>query len=83
MRPGIVHSAESSATYDPLGSPGKSADRGGCVNQLTNHRSQSKKSSSMSPNACLIQIELWNGDIYEKPENDAKIGKGEPDEQVA
>ena len=83
VRPGIVHSAESSATYDPLGSPGKSADRGGCVNQLTNHRSQSKKSSSMSPNACLIQIELWNGDIYEKPENDAKIGKGEPDEQVA
>lgn len=61
VRPGILQSPESSATYDPVGKPGNSVDRGGCVNQLTNNRSQSKKSSSMAPNACLIEFELWDG----------------------
>jgi len=61
IRPGVMHACESSAVYDPIGEPGKSADRGGCVNQLTNQRSQSKKSSSMAPNACLIEVELWDG----------------------
>jgi len=56
-----VHACESSAVYDPIGEPGKSADRGGCVNQLTNQRSQSRKSSSMAPNACLIEVEIWDG----------------------
>jgi len=60
IRPGVVHACESSAVYDPVGKPGASADRGGCVNQLTNHRSQSKKSSSMAPNACLIEVGLWD-----------------------
>jgi trimethylamine-N-oxide reductase (cytochrome c) len=62
IMPGVVHACESSAVYDPIGEPGKSPDRGGCVNQLTNHRSQSKKSSSMAPNACLIEVELWDGE---------------------
>ena len=62
IRPGVVHACESSAVYDPIGEPGKSADRGGCVNQLTSHQSQSKKSSSMAPNACLIEVALWDGD---------------------
>ena len=62
IMPGVVHACESSAVYDPIGEPGKSPDRGGCVNQLTNHRSQSEKSSSMAPNACLIEVERWNSD---------------------
>ncbi len=33
--PGMVHSYESSAVYDPIGEPGKSPDRGGCINILT------------------------------------------------
>jgi anaerobic selenocysteine-containing dehydrogenase len=30
--PGTMHSHESAATYDPIGLPGASSDRGGCVN---------------------------------------------------
>ena len=60
LRPGVVHSYESSAVYDPIGEPGKSPDRGGCVNTLTNDRSQSERTTSMAPNACLIELELWN-----------------------
>jgi trimethylamine-N-oxide reductase (cytochrome c) len=59
LRPGVVHAYQASAVYDPLGLPGKAPDRGGCVNILTPSRSQSGKSSSMAPNACLIQIERW------------------------
>ena len=47
---------------NPSAEPGKSTDRGGCVNQLTNQRSQSKKSSAMAPNACLIEFKtLFSG----------------------
>jgi len=60
IRPGVVHAYESSAKYDPVGEPGRSADRGGCINQLTNQRSQSAKSSSMAPNACLIELESYS-----------------------
>ncbi len=60
LRPGVVQAYESSAVYDPVGEPGKSPDRGGCVNTLTNERSQSAQSTSMAPNACLIELELWN-----------------------
>ena len=60
VRPGVVQSYESSARYDPIGEPGRSTDRGGCINNLTNQRSQSGKSSSMAPNACLIELEPFN-----------------------
>jgi trimethylamine-N-oxide reductase (cytochrome c) len=63
LRPGVVQAYESSANYDPIGEPGNSTDRGGCVNNLTNQRSQSRKSSSMAPNACLIEIEPYSGDL--------------------
>jgi anaerobic selenocysteine-containing dehydrogenase len=59
--PGTVHSYESSAKYDPLGEPGNSADRGGCINVLTPSRMMIKRSHSMAANSCLVQIELWNG----------------------
>ena len=61
VMPGMIHAWESSAVYDPLGEPGKSADRGGCVNQLTPERSQTEKTTASAPNSCLIEIEPWDG----------------------
>ncbi len=58
---GTVHAYESSAVYEPMGEPGKSADRGGCINQLTPSRPVYKGTHSMAPNSCLVQIQLWNG----------------------
>ena len=43
VRPGVVHSYESSAVYEPVGEPGASADLGGCVNHADaqpSHRRQ-------------------------------------------
>ena len=57
--PGIVHSWESCAVYDPIGEPGESPDRGGCINQLTPHRFVSKNACGMAPGSCLIEIEKW------------------------
>ena len=60
--PGTVHSYESSATYDPIGEPGYSVDRGGCINQLTPSRMMIKQSHSMAANSCLVQIAKWQGE---------------------
>jgi molybdopterin guanine dinucleotide-containing S/N-oxide reductase-like protein len=61
VRPGTVHSYESAAIYDPVGEPGASPDRGGCVNILTPSRPMIKKSHSFAANSCLVQIEKWTG----------------------
>jgi molybdopterin guanine dinucleotide-containing S/N-oxide reductase-like protein len=60
MRPGVVHSYEGSAKYDPLepGKPG-SLDRGGCINLLTSARMISKNAPGMAPNSCLVEIVKW------------------------
>jgi anaerobic selenocysteine-containing dehydrogenase len=57
--PGTVHSYEGSAVYDPTGEPGRSADRGGCMNILTPSRPIIKKSHSIAANSCLVEIERW------------------------
>ena len=57
--PGITHSWESCAIHDPIGYPGQSPDRGGCVNTLTPHRFVSKNACGMAPGSCLIEIEKW------------------------
>ncbi|MCC6473399.1 MAG: molybdopterin-dependent oxidoreductase [Burkholderiales bacterium] len=59
--PGVVYTQESCAVYDPMGAPGESTDRGGCVNLLTPSRSQTAKTTASAPNSCLIEIEKWNG----------------------
>jgi trimethylamine-N-oxide reductase (cytochrome c) len=59
--PGTVHSYESAAVYDPIGEPGFSPDRGGCMNILTPSRPMIKKSHSFAANSCLVQIERWTG----------------------
>ncbi|OGA00543.1 MAG: pyrogallol hydroxytransferase large subunit, partial [Betaproteobacteria bacterium RIFCSPLOWO2_02_FULL_62_17] len=61
LPPGVVHSYASSAVYDPLGEPGNSVDRGGCINNLTPKRSIASKVLGMAPNSCLVQAELWDG----------------------
>lgn len=60
LLPGVVHSYESSAEYDPIGEPGTSPDRGGCVNVLTPKRHMTAKTSASAPNSCLIEIEKWD-----------------------
>ncbi|MDH4366899.1 MAG: molybdopterin-dependent oxidoreductase [Dehalococcoidia bacterium] len=60
VRPGLVHSYESSARYDPL-EPGKagSIDRGGCVNLLTPARMVSRNAPGMANNSCLVEVCKW------------------------
>ncbi len=60
IMPGTIHAYQASAVYDPLGEPGASADRGGCVNILTPSRLQSSKTSASACGSCLIQVETWN-----------------------
>jgi trimethylamine-N-oxide reductase (cytochrome c) len=57
--PGVVHSYESCSVYDPIGEPGESPDRGGCINILTPHRFISKNANGQAPNSCLIEVEKW------------------------
>jgi trimethylamine-N-oxide reductase (cytochrome c) len=58
---GVAHGYESSAIYDPMGEPGKSVDRGGCLNLLTPERTQTKTTHSLAGANSLVQIELWDG----------------------
>jgi trimethylamine-N-oxide reductase (cytochrome c) len=58
--PGVVHAYESSAVYDPMGEPGLSPDRGGCINLLTPKRTIIRKSQASAYNSCLIQVESWH-----------------------
>ncbi len=61
LLPGTVMGYESCAVYDPMGEPGKSVDRGGCLNQLTPGRMQIKKAHSQANSTALVEIELWDG----------------------
>ena len=69
---GVVHAYESSAVYDPIGEPGYSVDRGGCINQLTPKRSIAKKVTGTAANSCLVQIEAWDGSGELRPALGAK-----------
>ena len=63
LPPGTVHSYEGSAVYDPVGEPGASPDRGGCMNILTPSRPIIAKSHSIAANSCLVEIEKLAGDL--------------------
>ena len=60
VRPGVLHSYEGSAKYDPVeaGKP-YSVDRGGCMNILTSDRMMSKNAPGFSPNSCLVEVSRW------------------------
>jgi trimethylamine-N-oxide reductase (cytochrome c) len=40
---------------------GETVEIGGCLNMLTPDRSQTRGTSSMAPNSCLVQVEKWQG----------------------
>ena len=60
---GIIQGYESSAVYDPMGKPGESVDRGGCLNLLSPARSQVKNSHSMAISTCMVEMEKWDGTV--------------------
>jgi trimethylamine-N-oxide reductase (cytochrome c) len=60
VRAGAAHSYASSAKYEPIGEPGSSPDRAGCMNLLTSSRNIIKRSQSHAANSCLVQIEKWS-----------------------
>ena len=57
---GVCHGYESSAIYEPMGEPGKSVDRGGCLNLLTPERSQTKSTHALAGANALVEIEPWD-----------------------
>jgi trimethylamine-N-oxide reductase (cytochrome c) len=74
MRQGVVHSYASSGVYDPVGEPGKSADRGGCVNLLSSKKSQIGKAHSMAASCCLIEVEKWSaGEMASPVEQESEV----------
>jgi trimethylamine-N-oxide reductase (cytochrome c) len=72
---GVCHGYESSAVYDPMGEPGKSIDRGGCLNLLTPERTQTKTTHSLAGANALVQIEPWDGGTEHMSETFAKMEK--------
>jgi anaerobic selenocysteine-containing dehydrogenase len=76
---GVCHGYESSAVYDPMGEPGKSVDRGGCLNLLTPERTQTKSTHSLAGANSLVQVELWDrrtehmSDTYAEMEKDEEV----------
>jgi trimethylamine-N-oxide reductase (cytochrome c) len=58
---GVCHGFESSALYEPMGEPGRSVDRGGCLNLLTPERTQTKTTHSLAGSNALVEIALWDG----------------------
>jgi trimethylamine-N-oxide reductase (cytochrome c) len=59
--PGVIKSSEASAEYQPVLVDGEWVDIGGSLNVLTPSRSQQQRTSSMSPNSCLVQAVPWGG----------------------
>jgi len=48
---------------NPWASPGKSVDRGGCLNLLTPERSQTKSTHALAGANALVEIAPWDGRI--------------------
>ena len=56
---GVVKSYEASAEFKLIEVAGETVEIGGCLNMLTPDRPQTRGTSSMSPNSCLVQVEKW------------------------
>ena len=70
---GVCHGYKSSAVYAPMGEPGKSVDRGGCLNLLTPHKTQTKSTHSLAGSQSLVQVELWDRRIEHVSETFAAL----------
>jgi trimethylamine-N-oxide reductase (cytochrome c) len=44
-----------------MGTPGKTVDRGGCLNLLTPSKTQTESTHSLAGANSLVQIEVWDG----------------------
>ena len=75
LPPGVCHGYESAAIYDPLGEPGRSVDRGGCLNLLTPEKTQTKTTHSLAGANSLVQVEVWDGKIEHLSETFAKMDR--------
>jgi hypothetical protein len=58
-----------------MGEPGKSVDRGGCLNLLTPERTQTKATHSLAGANALVQVVPWDGHIEHMSETFAKMAK--------
>ena len=58
---GTCHSYESCAEYQPIGKPGESPDRGGCVNLLSSSQFIGRHTSGMATEHFRIEVEKWEG----------------------
>jgi trimethylamine-N-oxide reductase (cytochrome c) len=58
-----------------MGEPGRSVDRGGVVNLLMPHRSQTKSTHSLAGSHGLVEIELWDGKTEYISEAFAQAGR--------
>jgi trimethylamine-N-oxide reductase (cytochrome c) len=47
--------------YEPMGEPGKSVDRGGCLNLLTPDKTQTKTTHSLAGANALVEVAIWDG----------------------
>ncbi|MDP3896724.1 MAG: hypothetical protein Q8Q62_08610, partial [Mesorhizobium sp.] len=48
-----------SAEFRQIEIGGETVEIGGCLNLLTPDRPQTRGTSSMAPNSCLVEIETW------------------------
>ena len=58
-----------------MGEPGKSVDRGGCLNLLTPHKTQTKTTHSLAGAQSIVQVEVWDGRIEHMSETFAAMEK--------
>ncbi len=85
---GVCHGYELSAIYDPMGEPGKSVDRGGCLNLLTPHKTQTKSTHSLAGSHALVQVEVWDrriehmSEAFAAADKDAEIKRTLQDAQL-
>jgi trimethylamine-N-oxide reductase (cytochrome c) len=63
LPPGICHSYESAAEYQPIGKPGESPDRGGCINILSSDQFIGKHTSGMATQHFRIEVEKWENSL--------------------
>lgn len=59
---GMVHSYEACSDYRPVGEPGASPEKNGCINILTSKRFITKIAHGLSVNSCLVEVRKWEGD---------------------
>jgi trimethylamine-N-oxide reductase (cytochrome c) len=58
-RPGRRQVLQASAEFQLVDVAGETVEIGGCLNMLTPDRPQTRGTSSMAPNSCLVEIEKW------------------------